>query len=191
MLSCRPAFRRSPQPLVRLHHFCMKSLFKYLKIQAYYCLTGVLPIPAEHFLLLLLQGTLQWDWLTYKTCSIFCFFSSQEPFQFAAWTRIYSQLNQQEENQQTFQADLVWLWRISHDWHTAAHQGSVCSVHLPDPLLVLTPHCHKTPRVMFLQGDVWWKKQDRGSEHFSPVIQHNVLQGPAAGPVSTQLMGRF
>lgn len=59
MFSCRPAFRRSPWPLVRLHHFCMKSLFKYLKIQAYYCLTGVLPIPAEHFLLLLLQGTLQ------------------------------------------------------------------------------------------------------------------------------------
>lgn len=191
MLSCRPAFRRSPRPLVRLHHFCMKSLFKYLKIQAYYCLTGVLPIPAEHFLLLLLQGTLQWDWLTYKTCSIFCFFSSQEPFQFAVWTRIYSQLNQHEENQQTFQADLVWLWRTSHDWHSAAHQGSVCSVHPPDPLLVLTPHCHKTLRVMFLQGDVWMEKAGQRLWALFPCYSAQCAPRPSCGPVPTQLMGRF
>lgn len=43
--------------------------------------------------------------------------------------------------------------------HFAALQCSVCSVHLPDPLLVLlTPHCHEKLRVMLLQGDVWMEK---------------------------------
>lgn len=187
MFSCRPAFCRSPWPLVRLHHFCMKSLFKYLKIQAYYCFTGVLPIPAEHFLLLLLQGTLQWDWLTYKTCSIFCFFSSQEPFQLAVWTRIYSQLNKQEENHKTFKADLVWLWRTSHDWHTLQLSSALCAQFTSQILsLSFSPHtATKHSGQCYYRVMCGWKKQDRGCEYFSPVTQHSVSQVPAAAPVPT------
>lgn len=109
-----------------------------LKIQAYCHFTSVLPIPAQHFLLLFLQGitkTSSHQYLSYFLPThpppVVVFFHLWEYFQFTFWTQINSQLNKQEEKQGAHSACCTEAQAASRLCR------SQCSARIPAILLLL------------------------------------------------------